>query len=91
MQVDSRKTIVDDGVQVGDVNVVIKDVGKKLMVFGKSAQTDPRSLCWLMIKKPATAARQTSAINLDGARRVEPLTKEEVAVLKAPRTQGAGG
>ena len=33
LQVDSRKTIVDDGVQVGDVNVVVKDVGKKPMAF----------------------------------------------------------
>ena len=70
MQVDSRKTIVDDGVQVGDVNVVIKDVGKKLMVFSKSAQTNPRSLCWLMIMKPAAAARRTSAINLGGVHQV---------------------
>jgi len=38
MQVDSRKTTADEIVKVGDVNVVIKDVGKKPMVFGKSAQ-----------------------------------------------------
>ena len=40
MQVDSGKTTADENVKVGDVNVVIKDVGKKPMVFGKSAQTD---------------------------------------------------
>ena len=40
MQVDFRKTTADDVVKIGDVNVVVKDVGKKPMVFGKSAQTD---------------------------------------------------
>ena len=38
MQVDSGKTTADDVVKIGDVNVVVKDVGKKTMVFGKSAQ-----------------------------------------------------
>ena len=42
MQVDSGKTTSDEIVKVGDVNVVIKDVGKKPMVFGKSAQTNPQ-------------------------------------------------
>ena len=42
MQVDSGKTTADEIVKVDDVNVVIKDVGKKPMVFGKSAQTDPQ-------------------------------------------------
>ena len=40
MQVDSGKATADEIVKVGDVNVVIKDVGKKPMVFGKSAQID---------------------------------------------------
>ena len=40
MQVDSGKTTTDDVVKIGDVNVVVKDVRKKAMVFGKSAQTD---------------------------------------------------
>ena len=40
MQVDSRKTTADDIMKIGDVNVVVKDVRKKAMVFGKSAQTD---------------------------------------------------
>ena len=40
MQVDSGKTTTDDVVKIGDVNVVVKDVGKEPMVFGKSAQTD---------------------------------------------------
>ena len=40
MQVDFRKTTADDVVKIGDVNVVVKDVGKKPMVFGKSAQPD---------------------------------------------------
>ena len=42
MQVDSGKTTTDDVVRIGDVNVVVKDVGKKPMVFGKSAQIDPQ-------------------------------------------------
>ena len=40
MQVDSGKTTTDDVIKIGDVNVVVKDVGKKPMVFGKSAQTN---------------------------------------------------
>jgi hypothetical protein len=40
MQVDSWKITTDEIVKVGDVNVVIKDVGKRPMVFGKSAKTD---------------------------------------------------
>ena len=40
MQVDSGKTTTDDVVKIGDVDVVVKDVGKKPMVFGKSVQTD---------------------------------------------------
>jgi len=40
MQVGSRKATADEVIKVGDVNVVIKDVGKKPMVFGKSAQID---------------------------------------------------
>jgi len=40
MQVDSGKTTTDDVVKIGDVNVVVKDIGKKPMVFGKSAQND---------------------------------------------------
>ena len=40
MQVDSGKTTAGDVVKIGDVNVVVKDVGKKPMVFVKSAQTD---------------------------------------------------
>ena len=39
MQVDFEKTTADDVVKVGDVNVVIKDVGKRPMVFGKSAKS----------------------------------------------------
>jgi hypothetical protein len=42
MQVDYGKTTADDVVKIGDVNVVVKDDGKKPMVFGKSAQTDPQ-------------------------------------------------
>ena len=40
MQVEFGKTTTDDVVKIGDVNAVVKDVGKKPMVFGKSAQTD---------------------------------------------------
>ena len=40
MKVDSGRTTDDDVVKVSDVNVVIKDVGKKPMVFGKSPKTD---------------------------------------------------
>ena len=40
MQVDSEKTTTDNVAKVGDVNVVIKDVGKRPMVFGKSVKSD---------------------------------------------------
>ena len=40
MQVDSRKTIADEVVKVGDVNAVIKDVGKRPMVLGKSVKSN---------------------------------------------------
>ena len=40
MQVDYGKTTTDDIVRIGDVNVVVKDVGKKPTVFGKSDQTN---------------------------------------------------
>ena len=40
MQVESGKTTTNDVVKIGDVNVVVKDVGKKPMVFNKSAQND---------------------------------------------------
>ena len=40
MQVDSGKATAVDVVKVSDVNVVIKDVGKKPTVFGKSPKTD---------------------------------------------------
>ena len=43
MQVDFRKTTADDVVKIGDMNVVVKDVGKKPMVFGKSAQIDSQT------------------------------------------------
>ena len=70
MQVDFGETAAEDVVKVGNVNVVLKDVGKQPMVFGKSAKTNPRSLCWLMVMKPAVTPRRTSTINLSGARRV---------------------
>ena len=38
MEVDSRKTTADEIVKVGDMNVVIKDVGKRPIVFGKSVK-----------------------------------------------------
>ena len=38
MQVDSRKTIADDVVKTSNMNVVIKDVGKRPIVFGKSVK-----------------------------------------------------
>ena len=41
MQVDSGKTITSDVVQISDVNMVVKDVEKRLMVFDKSV--DPRN------------------------------------------------
>ena len=44
MQVDFGKATTDEIVKVGDVNVVIKDVGKKPMVFGKSVKTDSQKL-----------------------------------------------
>jgi hypothetical protein len=39
VQVDSEETIVDNIVQIGDVTMVVKDVGKGPMVFGNSAKS----------------------------------------------------
>jgi len=36
MQVESMKTTTSDGMQIVDVIVVVKDIGKGPMVFGKS-------------------------------------------------------
>ena len=44
MQVDSGKATADNVVKIGDVKVVVKDVGKKPMVFGNSAKSDPQKL-----------------------------------------------
>ena len=41
MQVDSGKTTTNDVVQISDVNMVVKDVEKRPMVFDKSV--DPRN------------------------------------------------
>jgi hypothetical protein len=39
MQLDLEKTTADKVVQVGDVNVVVKDVSKGPMVFGDSVKS----------------------------------------------------
>ena len=39
MQVDTQKITADDVMQIGDANVVVKDVGKGPMVFGKSVNS----------------------------------------------------
>ena len=39
MQVDSGKATVDNIVQIGDVNVVVKETSKRPMVFGKSVNS----------------------------------------------------
>ena len=44
MKVDSGRITADDVVKVSDVNVVIKDVGKKPIVFAKSAKTNLQKL-----------------------------------------------
>ena len=69
MQVESGKTTTNDVVKIGDVNAVVKDVGKKSMVFGKSAQTDSQKRV-LAHDHEAAAAQRTSTISLGGARRV---------------------
>ena len=38
MQVDSEKTIAED-VRIDDINMVVKDVGKRPMVLGKSVNS----------------------------------------------------
>ena len=70
MQVDSGKTTTDDVIRIGDVNVVVKDVGKKPMVLENRLKLIPRRVCWPMITRPAVVARQASTTSLGGARRV---------------------
>jgi len=69
MQVDSEKTTTDDVVKIGDVNVVVKDVGKKPCLENRLKQI-PRSVYWPMIMRPAVVARRASTTSLGGARRV---------------------
>ena len=45
MQVDYGKTTTDDIVRIGDVNVVVKDVGKKPMVLENRLKLIPRRVC----------------------------------------------
>jgi len=59
MQVDYGKTTIDKVVKVDDVNVVIKDVGKKPMVFGKSAQNDSQK-CLLANDHEASSSNSAS-------------------------------
>ena len=59
MQVDSGRTTADDVVKIGDVNVVVKDVGKKPMVFGKSARTDSQK-CVLANDREASSSGSAS-------------------------------
>ena len=57
MQLDSGKTTTDDVVKIGDVNVVVQDVGKKPKVFGKSIQTNFQIMLEsisLIMHKPST-------------------------------------
>jgi len=68
MQVDSKKTTFDSIVYIGDVNVVVKDVGKGPMVLANRSILLSRSLPWLMIMSPATAPR-INVHNLGGVLR----------------------
>ena len=56
MQVDSGKTTTDDVVKIGDVNVVVKDVGKEPMVFGKSAQTNSQKSVLTNVHEPSSSS-----------------------------------
>jgi len=77
-------------VKIGDVNVVVKDVGKKPMVFGKSAQTDPQKL---VLANDHGASSSSSANEYHQPRWCPPglFAKEETAALRAPGAEGARG
>ena len=92
MQVDSGKTTADNIVKVGDVNVVIKDVGKKTMVSGKSAQINSQKR---MLANDHETSSSGSASKYHQPRwcppGLIPFTKEEIAALKAPGAEEARG
>ena len=70
MQVDYGKTTIDKVVKVDDVNVVIKDVGKKPMVFGKSAQIDPQKQVLANDHDASSSNSASKYHHQGGARRV---------------------
>ena len=91
MQVDPVNTATSDVVQTGDVRVVVKDVGKGLMVFGKSVN--------LRHQKPVMADNHeasSSSTNIYSQPRWCPprLTQTQkrraVAVPASSRRDGAG-
>ena len=90
MQVDSGKTTTDDVVKIGDVNVVVKDVGKKPMVFGKSAQNGSQKR---VLANDHEASSSGSANKYHQPRWCPPglFAKEETAALRAPGAEGARG
>ena len=67
MQVDSGKATVDNIVQIGDVNVVVKETSKIPIMRPSRSSLLPRNLLWLMIMRPAAVALQANIINLGGA------------------------
>jgi len=88
MQVDFERTTADDIVQIGDMNVVVKDIGKRQMVFGKSADSSAQKLV-MANDHEASSSRLSSTLVV--STRFEPFSEEEVAAPAASRTQGAGG
>ena len=58
MQENPVKTTTSDVVQIGDVKMVVKDVGKGLMVFGKSVNLRHQKL--VMADDPEASSSSTN-------------------------------
>jgi len=56
MQLDSGKIEANDVIQLGDVNVLIKNAGGEPMVFVNRSILLSRNLLWQMTMRPAAAA-----------------------------------
>ena len=85
MQVGPEKTTVDDVVQIGNVKVVVEDVSKRPMVFGKSVNPS--------IQRPIMANDHEASISSSKSKYFQPrwcppgLTRTQRRKLQRLRTQ----
>jgi hypothetical protein len=69
MQVDTGKTIANDVMQIGDVNVDIKDIAKGPIVVGNQVNSSIPNLLWVMIMRLVAVVQWRSTFNQGGVLR----------------------